>query len=233
MLLLLRKIYRWGLSRYCPLCKSWLRAFIEYLPAKRKDALCPICLSLERHRGHWYFLRKSTDLLNGEEKSLLHVAPEESLVESFSSIENVDYLSIDLNSPLAMRHMDLTDMPLGDDTFDVIYCSHVLEHIVEDGKAIAELYRVMKPGGWGIIQIPVSGDETIEDFSVTDPEELLKLYGHREHVRLCGKDYIRRLESGGFKVKVVNIKDITTPAERLRMGMEYDEEIFYCEKVAG
>src|SRR5262249_15343216 len=145
-----------------------------------------------RHRMFWMWLPNKTDLLDSRQKKLLHVAPngpERPIGRFLQTVKSIDYLSADLSNPSAMIKMDITDIRLPENSFDVILCSHVLEHVPEDRKAIAELYRVLKPGGWAVLQVPLSDGETFEDRSVTDPKERARLFGQFDHVRRYGVDY--------------------------------------------
>lgn len=205
----------------------------RFLPAgnpRRENAQCPVCGSLERHRLDWVFLAGHTNLFDGTVKRMLHVAPEKFLSVRFRSIPGVDYVSADLMNPRAMIQMDITDIKLPDETFSVIYCSHVLEHIPNDRKAIAEMYRVLRHVGWGLLQVPISAEQTYEDPAVVDPEERKKHFGQWDHVRRCGPDYIERLRSVGFEVQLLRATDLLTESERARLSVPSDRLLFYCRK---
>ena len=128
-----------------------------------------------------------------------------------------------------MVEMDITDIQYPDDSFDAIYCSHVLEHVPDDAKAMSELYRVLKPGGWAILAVPIRGDTTFEDPTTTEPEERERLFGQSDHVRYYGKDFKDRLEAAGFEVKVDDY-----PSQIPQGLVEYHSlslaDIYYCEK---
>ena len=147
------------------------RSFRKFLPygygTQRLNALAPGTLSLERHRLLWLYLQKETDFFTAEQK-VLHIAPEQCFVDRFRKMKNLDYTTSDLYSPLADVKADICDLPFEDNTYDVIFCNHVLEHIENDKKAMSELYRVLKPGGFGIFQIPqnLSLERTYEDFQL-------------------------------------------------------------------
>jgi 2-polyprenyl-3-methyl-5-hydroxy-6-metoxy-1,4-benzoquinol methylase len=106
----------------------------------------------------WLYMTQKTSLFDGNQKKMLHVAPEPELSQLFQKADYINYLSADLSAPNAMVKMDITDIQYPDNTFDVIYCSHVLEHIPDDRKAMREFYRVLKPGGWAIVQVPVTAE---------------------------------------------------------------------------
>ena len=166
--------------------------------------MSPSTLSLERHRLLWLFLQNETDFFEAP-LSLLHFAPEQAFYKRFKKLANLDYTTTDLNSPLADVKADICDLPFEEDSFDVILCNHVLEHIPDDEKAMSELFRVMKKGGWGIFQIPqdLNRAETFEDDSITDKKERAKIFGQYDHVRIYGRDYFDKLRRAGFTVKEV------------------------------
>jgi ubiquinone/menaquinone biosynthesis C-methylase UbiE len=162
---------------------------------------------------------------------MLHVAPERHFANLFPNIPGVDYLSADLNRPMAMVKMDITDIQYPDNSFDVIYCSHVLEHIPDDHRAMSELFRVLKPGGWAILQVPQADlDVTYEDFSITDPAEREKHFGQYDHVRWYGRDYKDRLVRAGFQVTEDHIARELDPADAKRFGLMVSENVYLCRK---
>lgn len=190
------------------------KRFKSFLPygygAQRNNVLSPSTLSLERHRLLWLYLKHETDFLDSEntsdKKKVLHFAPEQCFLNRFKSLKSIDYTTTDLVSPIADVKADICDLPFDDNTYDVILCNHVLEHIPDDTKAMQELYRVLKPGGMGILQIPqdLSRARTFEDDSITDQNERAKIFGQYDHVRVYGRDYFDKLKSIGFKVDQVD-----------------------------
>lgn len=181
------------------------KSFSSFLPygygVQRPNALSPSTLSLERHRLLWLYLKNETDFFNSPKK-VLHIAPEQCFLKLFRKQKNLDYTTADLYSPIADVKADICNLPFKNNMYDVIFCNHVLEHIENDKKAMSELYRVLKPGGMGIFQIPqeLDREKTYEDFSITSPEERTKHFGQYDHVRIYGKDYFNRLRKVGFKV---------------------------------
>lgn len=168
---------------------------------------------------------------------MLHVAPEWKLFQKFSSFPGIDYCPVDkftegYRYPPGTIDMDITEMDYPDNNFDFILCSHVLEHILDDKKAMMELYRVLKPDGWGILQVPIDmqRDETYEDNSITKPDERQKAFGQFDHVRIYGKDYIDRLRSVGFSVEFNQYAQKLTEAERFRFGFGDGEPLFIVKK---
>lgn len=220
-----------GEAVHCPCCNGFFPRFIAGGPVLRPNACCPRCGSLERHRLLWLYLQEKTDFFTSR-LSVLHVAPEAVFQEKFKRLTNLDYLSADIASPLAMIQMDITEIPFPDNTFDVILCSHVLEHIPDDRRAMAEIFRVLKPGGWAILQVPIDmkREVTYEDPTITEPEERRRHFGQDDHVRWYGKDYGERLSSAGFDVSVRDFA-AALPAETLRTcGILPQEKIYHCCK---
>ena len=174
------------------------------------------------------FFQRESNLLDPPSKKMLHVAPGPSFALMFKKSKYIDYLSADLYDPNVMVKMDITDIQYPENYFDVIFCSHVLEHVMDDKKALREFLRVLKPTGWAVLQVPIMAKKTIEDPTVTDPEERLKIFGQSDHVRRYGNDYKDRLIESGFNVRVIKATDIASPdeIEKMRLG----SEIYYCTK---
>lgn len=189
----------------CPVCEKQFRKFLSYGSdvAHRENVLCPYDLTLERHRLMWLYLKNESDFFTAEKLSVLHIAPEQCFHKRFQAQKNLDYLTADLVSPIADMHFDLHDIPLKSNRFDVIFCNHVMEHVTDAHRCISELYRVMKPGGWAIMQVPqdLSREATYENWSITSPEEREKHFWQKDHVRLFGRDYPQWLEKAGFEVE--------------------------------
>jgi SAM-dependent methyltransferase len=192
-----------GRAVACPCCEAHLRRFVHYRISGSLQEMCPVCGSLERHRLLLLFLRERTDLFSKPSR-LLHFAPESCLQRHLKQLSTIDYVGADLASPLADVQVDITAIPFEDSSFDAIICSHVLEHVPDDRRALRELARVLKPGGWAILQVPLDPDRpvTFEDPTVTDPRERLRLYGQEDHVRVYGRDYLTRLVDAGFEVQI-------------------------------
>lgn len=193
-------------SRYTdPIDGKSFRKFLSYgYGTQRPNVLSPSTLSLERHRLLWLYLLNETDFFTSQKK-VLHMAPEQCFLKRFKKL-NHDYTTADLNSPIADVKADITNLPFEDDSFDIIFCNHVLEHIPDDTKAMQELLRVLKKGGMGIFQIPqdLKRKTTFEDDSITDPKERAKIFGQYDHVRVYGRDYFDKLKSIGFQVKPIH-----------------------------
>lgn len=203
-----------------PFLSAWLKgdrytdpidgkSFKRFLPygygKQRPNVLSPSTLSLERHRLLWLYLKNETSFFTANHK-VLHMAPEQCFLDIFKKMENLNYTTADLYSPIVDVKANILELPFQDNSFDVVFCNHVLEHIEDDSKAMSELFRVMKPGGFGIFQVPqeLNRAHTYEDFSITEPEERAKEFGQYDHVRIYGKDYFERLRKAGFTVDEVN-----------------------------
>jgi len=200
-----------------PIDEKSFKSFLPYGYGKqRNNALSPSTLSLERHRLLWLYLQHETDFFSDKLK-VLHFAPEQAFYKRFRALKNIDYTTTDLNSPLADVKADICNLPFADNEFDVILCNHVLEHIPDDTKAMQELYRVLKPKGIAILQIPqdLSRETTFEDDTISDKNERAKIFGQYDHVRVYGRDYFNKLRGIGFTVEEVDYtatlsyKDIT------------------------
>jgi SAM-dependent methyltransferase len=189
-----------------PIDGKTFKSFLPYgYESVRENVLSPSTLSLERHRLLWLYLKNETDLLTRPQK-LLHFAPEQCFYKRFRESETIQYTTTDLNSPLADVLADICNLPFEDNQFDFILCNHVLEHIPDDFKAMQEIYRVLKPDGTAILQIPLENDRdvTFEDDSITDRKERARIFGQYDHVRVYGMDYFDRLAQVGFEVKAID-----------------------------
>ena len=188
----------------CPVCEKSFKKFLSYGSevAARDNVLCPYDLTLERHRLMWLWLKNESNFFT-DKLSVLHMAPEQCFHKRFQQQENLNYLTADIVSPIADMHFDLHDIPLEDNRFDVIFCNHVMEHVNDHLRCMQELFRVMKPGGWAIMQVPQDFDraEVYEDASITSPEEREKHFWQYDHVRLFGRDYPDWLRKAGFEVE--------------------------------
>jgi SAM-dependent methyltransferase len=183
------------------------KSFKMFLPygygKQRNNALSPSTLSLERHRLLWLYLKNETDFFTSKEKKkVLHFAPEQEFYKRFKKQSNIDYTTTDLLSPLADVKADICNLPFEDNQYDIILCNHVLEHIPDDTKAMQELYRVLKPGGMAILQIPLDDNRevTFADDTITDQKQRAEIFGQYDHVRIYGRDYYNKLRSIGFTV---------------------------------
>lgn len=215
-----------------PIDGKSFRSFLPYgYENPRENVLSPSTLSLERHRLLWLYLKNETDFFKNSLR-VLHFAPEQAFHKRFKKLKNIEYVTTDLNSPLADVKADICDLPFDDDSFDVVLCNHVLEHIPNDKKAMQELYRIMKPEGWGIFQVPqdVRRTTTFEDDSITDKKERAKIFGQYDHVRIYGMDYFEKLRAVGFKVEAVDYTSKLSNEEINRYRLAKGELIPFVAK---
>jgi SAM-dependent methyltransferase len=233
-----------GFARQCPFCTLTFRKFLSDAGEPSElfnkihvvgggpsdEAICPFCGSFERERHVYLYLKLMTKVLSDEVR-ILHIAPERRLSRVLSKKRNIQYTSGDLNPTRAQVRVDLTAIDFPDASFDVVICNHVLEHIPEDKAAMAEILRILRPGGWAMLQVPLAPEiMTREDLKITDPQKRLRLYGQDDHVRIYGRDYAKRLESVGFCVTTASVGKQFGEAYAKRFGLLPDELIYVAGK---
>lgn len=227
------QVFYLGNQVACPICEATYRKFLPYgRKPPRENALCPNCLSLERHRLLWIYLKKQTTFFTVQLK-FLHIAPEHCFIHLFEKMDNLDYVTADLESPLARIKMDIHQIPFEENTFDVVMCNHVMEHVEDDIHAMKEIFRVLKEKGWAIMQVPFMGknlEDTFEDPSILDPSEREKIYGQRDHVRIYGQDYPERLRKAGFHVEEDHFVRTLDKKEILHYALPENEIIYLATK---
>jgi len=238
-----------GADYYCPYCKN---SFAKFLPGGtdlpvlieqdvigggyRENMLCPRCFSVDRDRLIYLFLEEKTDLFSAPMR-ILHIAPEGCIRAMLMSLPNIDYHSgvKYYEGYYYDRHinlMDITSLPFESETFDAILCNHVLEHIDDDRKAMKEIYRIMKPRAWAMLQVPISLklDQTFYDPSIDTPEEREQVYGQFDHVRLYGKDYPDILKKEGFSVNTYSPFETHPPEELEKYALNAREILYIAYK---
>lgn len=235
-----------GSDYYCPYCGN---SFVKFLPGGidvpvlkekevigggfRENMLCPRCFSVDRDRLIYLFLKEKTNLFSAPLK-VLHIAPEGCIRALLMTLPNIEYRSgvkyyegyyYDRNINL----MDVTALPFESESFDAVICNHVLEHIDDDRKAIHEIYRILRPGAWAILQVPISLklEETFYDPSIKSPEEREKVFGQFDHVRLYGQDYPTILERQGFTVRRYSPFDEHHSPDELKKYALNQQELLY------
>jgi SAM-dependent methyltransferase len=213
------------------------RSYKRFLPhgppaRRRENVLCPGTLSLERHRLMWLFLKSETKFFTTPLR-VLHIAPEQCFFSRFRRLPNLEYVTGDLSSPIADIRLDLHRLPFADADFDVVICNHVLEHVDDDRACLRELRRVLRAGGFALLNVPFDRESatTLEDPTVTDPRERERLFWQSDHVRLYGMDYAERVRAAGFDVQAIEYARRLRPADCERYRLMLDDTIFYAEPV--
>ena len=215
-----------------PINEKSYRKFLPYGYVKiRQNVLSPGTLSLERHRLIWLYLKIETDFFQTPSK-VLHMAPEKAFISRLKKLKHLDYISCDLESPLADIKADICALPFDDCSFDWVLCNHVLEHITNDTKAMQELYRVLKPSGKALLQVPLDPkrDTTFEDNSITNKATRTKVFGQYDHVRIYGVDYFKKLRTIGFEVNELQYGKTLSEKERTRYAVVKTEYIPVCKR---
>ena len=220
---------------FCPLCKNEFKVFLPAGVVLRKNAECPHCNSLERHRMLALYLEKHTDLIkNIKPIRLLHFAPEPVLSNIFNSLTNIDYYPVDFDPSIkGIRDIiDIQKITYKDDFFDAIICFHVLEHIPDDHAAMKELFRCLKKEGVAYIDVPLDKtlDVTFENPEYNTPELRTQYYGQHDHVRKYGNDFIQKLQIAGFKVNIIYPNNDFQESEIDRYGLSKNNKMFLCTK---
>lgn len=224
-----------GSSYECPVCGASLRAFTHGGGSLRvrERGYCPRCNAKARHRRVWLHCRHHTDLFERELR-VLHVAPKYCLSRRMVRMHNVDYVAVDLVSgPHVTMIGDITDLKVPDDSFDAILSVHVLEHVDDDRAAIREMWRVLRPGGWAVVNVPLDLDApTFEDASIVSPEARRRAFGEADHVRVYGRDICDRFRAAGFETTLFTADELDDEVV-VRHGLTPDEHIIMCTKPAG
>lgn len=217
-------LYR-GDNVTCPCCGRDFDRLVTHRGVA--NVRCPACGSMERHRLLWLYLQQRTDLYTRRHR-VLHMAPEAGTQRLLRRLPNIDYVSADLDSWRADVQCDIQALPFGDESFDVVICNHVLEHIPDDRRAMSELVRVLAPGGWAVLMCPIGRNRatTLEDLDVRTPADAMRAYGQEDHVRLYGSDYRQRLADAGFSVSVHHFLDEIAPEVVDRYALRRSHDLF-------
>ena len=226
-------IFYYGNKVQCTVCEKKFRKFLPYGTHQRSNVLCPNCLSLERHRFMWLYLKNKSTFFT-KSQTVLHIAPEQCFLKRFKKLSHLKYTTADLISPIADLKMDMHHMPFEDNKYDVLFANHVLEHVDNPEQCMKEALRVLKPGGFAIMQVPIDFSRTItlEDPSIVSPEDREKHYWQKDHLRLFGTDYGTRLENAGFKVDYIKTSDLLSDSEIELYRLQKEEILYICNKVA-
>lgn len=217
---------------FCPVCQHSAVRFLPFGLAGRRQACCPRCGSLERHRFLWWVLGRHTDLLKRRHR-VLHTAPEPCLRARIATLPNLRYLSVDRYDPAADIQAPLDCLPLADASRDVVLTSHVLEHLRDDRAALHELARVLRPGGWMAVMVPYDPalPATLEDPDLDDPAERLRRFGHPYHFRIYGSDLPQRIAEAGFTVRVLDSREVLSGHRRRRLRINRNH-VLVCTRAA-
>lgn len=239
-----RRVAYFGVMHACPFCGGRFRSLLPFghdLPVlqragvigggRRNHALCPVCWSSDRERLVFLYLQRRTALFSRPHE-LLHIAPERHLRSALARLPGSRYVSGDLSSADVMVRLDVARSPFSDGSFDAIICNHVLEHVPDDSAAMREILRLLKPGGWALLQVPIglALAETVEDPSAATPEAREEAFGQRDHVRIYARDYEQRLAAAGFRVEVDGFAAELEGGEAERYGLDRREKLYVCRK---
>ena len=205
---------------HCPVCD---RSFRGFRPAgnkrtRRPNAVCPYCGARERDRLTFLFLRSADAPPTGG--PLLHMAPEACIQPRLRELADGDYITSDLIRADVDERFDLMAIPHADAAFHAVYCSHVLQDVPDDLRAMGELYRILKPGGWAILNVPVTAQVTVDH---RDAPLRTRSRGDRrphEHLRTYGRDFAQRMASTGFEVRTITADDLACNEEQVRYGID-------------
>jgi hypothetical protein len=223
-------VQHWGNQVVCPFCGWRGREFYPHPdPHPRPNTLCPRCKSKERHRLLYLYMQ-SQDIFADSSLNVLEIGPERCWPLFFGALSHVRYLGLDIASPRALVHGDITALPLSEKWSDLLICYHVLEYVPDDEKAMQELYRLLSPRGIMFTHVPIQGMVTDEDPMITDPEERERRFGQADHVRQYGADFVNRLMTMGFDVEISDFAARLSQDTVRRFGIVRDDLIYVCRR---
>jgi SAM-dependent methyltransferase len=229
-------IYWFGLRHQCSVCGWHFRDFRPLAVNPNFSEMCIRCGSVARHRFIWLYLKSETNLF-ADPLKVLHFAAEGCFRRHLSRLPNLDYTTADVAGGYTpgMEILDLQNIRKPDCTYDVVLCIHVLEHVEDDAKAMREIYRILKPGGWAILNphMDLSLEKTREDPTVTSPEERKRQFNQEDHYRVYGRDLKERLGKAGFDLELVPYMDKIPPHQREKYSLKTTGVIVFCQKPRG
>jgi SAM-dependent methyltransferase len=200
--------------------------------AYHRDDVCPRCQSNARERLVYRYLQDRTSIFN-ERVTVLHIAPEPHLRRRLREVPAIRYVTGDLAPRRVSLRLDIMMLPFPDESFDLVICNHVLEHVIDDQAAMRELHRVLRPGCRAVLQVPIGRvlQDTVEDPTATSEAERIRLFGQRDHVRLyAADDYMRRLAKAGFRVDHSRAVDCVGEEAVRRYALMREEPVFSCRR---
>lgn len=229
---------------YCNLCENniftWKYIGENYdifnnrhiIGAGRRRGGCPICKSNDRARFVYYVMREFTQLLYSKDCSILHFAPEYMISKKLRLIHKERYISADIIPGRADIIADIRHLTFPNETFDYIICNHIMEHIIEEKMAFMEIKRCLKSRGILFFSVPICLEQdTYENSLIKTKAERIKYFGQEDHVRLYGKDIIKRIEQYGFNVRMILCSENIDEKDWKKMGLIKDDRVFLCEKI--
>lgn len=226
----MRQLHNDPAKKFCPICGT-AQHFLPFGIIPRAEVKCPKCNSKDRHRLIWLFFTRKTTLFADRNHQFLHIAPEKCFIPKFTQHFGGNYIRGDLHKPQAAVHLDITELPFADQTFDYTYCSHVLEHVEKDTAAMREFYRTLKPNGSLIIMVPLNKSGiTYEDPSIVTPQDREQHFGQHDHLRHYGLDIVDRLRDSGFAVNAIKPDSFLTEQDICAMGLKKSHTLFHCTK---
>jgi SAM-dependent methyltransferase len=174
-------------------------------------------------------LRNHSDFFSQPHR-VLDIGPAPGLARAIGKSGDLNYVTVGIDSayPKISAKGDITELPFADGTFDVVLCQHVLEHVEDDRRSLSEIRRVLRNDGWAVISVPIRPDQaTLEDPSVTDPEERTRLFGEPGHVRFYGYDLADRIKDAGLD-PILQPGEQVSDDECRAFGLRKDENLFLC-----
>ncbi len=224
---------------YCPCCNRSIARFADmgyyddterFDPGRfkkcRQDVICPFCYSAPRQRILATYACENMDLF--KRSKILYFAPEYSMMK-WMKRNGIKPVTADLADPHADLKIDLTDTELGDGSYDMIICNHVLEHVSDHTKALSEMHRILSPGGVLIISFPIDQDlDTVFEKDTSSASERIRLFGQYDHLRIFGKDSREMMERYGFSVTVIDAEKMQGSILPVTGPGDYDSNIIFC-----
>lgn len=232
---------------HCVICDSRIWRFMPYrtgrsvplleaLQAVGSDVLnfeCPRCGSTDRERHLFLYFRACGLLKSMGSRRILHFAPEKHLSRLIHGLSPTRYVKCDLQPAAGdVQRVDMQQIPFEDSSFDLVIANHVLEHVDDDRAALAEVFRVLQPGGFAVLQTPYSAilEETWSDPGIVSAHARLQAYGQEDHVRLFGKDMVGRFSESGLRQRVQSHEELLPGVDGCRVGVNREEPFLLFQR---